>query len=273
MLSQTMILQCIRGWQTESPRYETTRDNVVRIIEFRKKANASALLSTPSDDVDFFLDAWGSEVYGKDNLGHHLWVERVTAIKATELLARFDDDSMMDTRSVLMEALEVYKGNAVCPGQNTVFKHIYVMDLSGLAFGHFSAGVRRVVKNVIVEMGNLYPESVHRMMFVNAPFAFRAIWSMIVPWLHPVTKEKTKILGGGNALIKEFEACGISRENIPNFLGGSATPITLTSLIHEWREKGTVKWEEGKEYTANGREPITTEQCCKARDEGKEEKA
>jgi len=163
-----------------------------------------------------------------------------------------------------MEALEVFKGNAVCPGQNKLFKHIYVMDLSGLAFGHFSAGVRRVVKNVIVEMGNLYPESVHRMMFVNAPFAFRGIWALIQPWLHPVTKEKTKIVGGGNAMLKEFENCGITRENIPEFLGGTCKPITVGSMIHEWRQTGTLVWEEGRAFEGNGRGAITLAECSAA---------
>ena len=70
-------------------------------------------------------------------------------IKEQQLLAaaRYDE-AMKDARSVLMEALEVHKGNALCPGQNKVHKHIYVMDLAGVGMSSFSAGVRRVVKNV-----------------------------------------------------------------------------------------------------------------------------
>ena len=56
-----------------------------------------------SEDVDFFLEHWGSEIYGQDGHGHYVWLERVTTIHALELLARFDDDHMKDTRSVLME--------------------------------------------------------------------------------------------------------------------------------------------------------------------------
>jgi len=237
-LSETLIFQCIRGWETEDNRYDATVENVKRIIAFRQKARCTELLSEPSEDVDFFLEHWGSEIYGEDVHGHYFWLEQVTTIHAPELLGRFDDEHMKDTRSVLMEALEVKKGNAIATSVNTPHKHIYVMDLSGVTFGHFSSSVKRVVKNVIVEMGNLYPESVHKMFFVNAPFVFRAIWGMITPWLHPVTKEKTYILGGGEKLLKEFEAAGIPRASVPKVLGGQAEPISLKSLIEGWRVSG-----------------------------------
>ena len=69
-------------------------------------------------------------------------------------------------------------------------------------------------------MGNIYPESVHKMMFVNAPFVFRAIWSTITPWLHPITKEKTRIVGGGSALLKEFQKAGIPLDQVRELEGG-----------------------------------------------------
>jgi hypothetical protein len=87
-LSQTALIQCVRGWQTESPRYEVTKENVVRIVAFKNKARSTALLSEPSDNVDYFLEHWGSEVYGSDDQGHMLWVERISTIKAVELLER-----------------------------------------------------------------------------------------------------------------------------------------------------------------------------------------
>jgi hypothetical protein len=165
-------------------------------------------------------------------------MEGVRVIHAPELLDRFDDEHMKNTRSVLMEALEIKKGNVFRDDQNPIYKHIYVFDLSGVAVSHFSAGVRRVVKNVVVEMGNIYPESVTKMIFVNAPFIFRAIWGTITPWLHPITKEKTQIVGSGKAIIKAFEKAGVSIDNIPESLGGTCKKTTLTELIEKWRVEG-----------------------------------
>jgi len=39
-LSFTLVLQCIRGWQTEKDRYPETLTNVRRIYEFREKARS-----------------------------------------------------------------------------------------------------------------------------------------------------------------------------------------------------------------------------------------
>ena len=182
------------------------------------------------------MDHWGSEIYGTDKAGHHIWVEKVTGIDATSLLDRFDDNAMMNTRAIMMEALEIHKGNAINPICNKVYKHIYVMDLSGLKFGHFSGGVRRVVQNVIVEMGNLYPESVCKMFFVNAPLAFRAIWGLVCPWLHQVTKDKTKIIGGKSAILAEFAAAGVELKDIPECWGGQHKGVPIKTMIEGWRE-------------------------------------
>ena len=48
------------------------------------------MTSRRSEDVDFFIDHWGSEIYGQDDKGHHIWCEKVTTMKAVELLERFE---------------------------------------------------------------------------------------------------------------------------------------------------------------------------------------
>ena len=30
------------------------------------------------------------------------------------------------------------------------------------------------------------------MFIINAPFVFRAVWAMVKPWLHPITKERVR---------------------------------------------------------------------------------
>ena len=174
-----------------------------------------------------------------------------------ELLERFDDNQMRLKRAVLMEALERHKNNSFNPEDqdcrkiNSIYKHIYIMDLSGLQMKHFSSGVRRVVQNVIIDMGNLYPESVCKMIFVNSPFAFRAIWGMLSPFLLKVTIEKTKIVGSGNAIIKELEKCGVSVGNVPEFCGGSHKGITIKSLIEKWRDEADAALGNGEDVAAD----------------------
>ena len=141
----------------------------------------------------------------------------------------------MATRGVLCEAIEMRKGNDR-PGElNGCYKHIHILDLQGLSFGHFSAGVRRVVKQVVIEMGNLYPDTVYKLFFVKAPFAFRAIWKMTTPFVHQVTLDKVHIVGRGKTMLKYFEDQDMPISEVPDFLGGGHCGSTLMDFIEEKR--------------------------------------
>lgn len=76
------------------------------------------------------------------------------------------------------------------------------------------------------------------MIFVNSPLVFRAIWQTVKPWLHPVTAGKTRIVGSGSAILKEFENLGVPLDQIPENLGGTCKPTSLKSLLENWRIHG-----------------------------------
>jgi hypothetical protein len=49
-------------------------------------------------------------------------------------------------------------------------------------------------KILIDILQTFYPESLHRFIFVNSPWLFSACWSVIKPWLDPVTAAKVIFL-------------------------------------------------------------------------------
>ena len=104
----------------------------------------------------------------------------------------------MATRGVICEGIERKKGNLKEGSLNETYKHIQVLDCTGITLGHMSADVRRVIKQVIIEMGNIYPDTVYKLMFVNAPFIFRAVWAMVSPFVDKATLKKVQILGSGS---------------------------------------------------------------------------
>jgi len=185
---------------------------------------------------------WDTRIYGKDNHGHYIFVERICWYKPAALIDYFkSDDHLTNTRAVLCEAIESKKGNDK-KKFNGLYKHVHILDLTGLSFGHFSSKVRGVCKNVVVEMGNFYPETIHKLMFVNASLGFRAIWSICKPWLHKITLEKTKVLGSGVKLVEELKRNDIEIGSIPDFLGGENKGERLRGWIDFCRKRG-----EGKE--------------------------
>jgi len=238
-LSHTQIVQCIRGWQTEKERVKETVENINRIVKWKISSKCKENTHLPNSDVDFLTASWGSVIYGADEHNHLVFVEGIKTIKATDILGHFkDDELLMNTRGVIMEALEIKKGNYVEGEEvNKTYKHIYIFDLAGLEMSHFSAAVRRIVKNVIVEIGNIYAESLYKMFIVNSPFVFRGVWSIISPWLHPVTRNKIKILGGGSSLVKELVKNEIPIESIPKNLGGGHEGRNIIEDIRAWRSE------------------------------------
>ena len=79
-----------------------------------------------------------------------------------------------------------------------------------------------------------------RIVFINSPFAFRAIWGIVTPFLHKITLDKTRIVGSGTAILKEFAACGIPLRSVPVCYGGEHEGVAIKELIEGWRGEAAV---------------------------------
>ena len=62
-----------------------------------------------------------------------------------------------------------------------------------------------------------YPETLWRMFVTNAPMVFRMIWSACSMWIHPITRQKIKVLGG--KALKELKSHGVEEHQV--CMGGS----------------------------------------------------
>jgi len=88
------------------------------------------------------------------------------------------------------------------------------------------------VLKAIMSIGNLYfPESLYKMYLVNAPFIFTAIWKMISPWIHPITKAKIRIVKSKEEAMKKMKGDGMAMEVIPSFLGGESEGVDSGTMI------------------------------------------
>jgi hypothetical protein len=92
---------------------------------------------------------------------------------------------------------------------------------------------------VLRDVYRFYPESMHKMYVVNAPWVFKAIWAVVRPWLHPITQSKIHVrrvlfvcccLASlfrltlefqvcGSSFLEELEKDGIGKDKLPDFLG------------------------------------------------------
>jgi hypothetical protein len=83
---------------------------------------------------------------------------------------------------------------------------------------HMSKQVRNFIQKITKVDQDFYPEYLGKMFIVNAPTAFKAMWTVVRPWLDKATQKKIEV-HSGNFTSKLLEL--VDSENLPAFLGGT----------------------------------------------------
>jgi hypothetical protein len=98
-----------------------------------------------------------------------------------------------------------------------VDKQIIVFDLKGLSYAIHATALSAFKATLQIDQ-DYYPESLHRLYMINAPWFFTGLWKMLSAFVDPVTAKKINVLGSDYiaALREEIDDC-----NIPTELGGS----------------------------------------------------
>jgi hypothetical protein len=96
-------------------------------------------------------------------------------------------------------------------------KQVIVMDMKNVAMTiDFMA--MRVFKRTVVIDEACYPERLETLFMINCPFTFTALWTVIKPWIDPVTVSKFKILGSNYQAELKAQ---IDEDQIPVEYGGT----------------------------------------------------
>jgi hypothetical protein len=95
-------------------------------------------------------------------------------------------------------------------------KQVIVFNLESLSYSLDTRSLS-VFRRIISCDQDFYPERLKHFFVINAPWYFTAIWSVVKPWIDPVTREKMQIIGTDYlpTLLKYIDI-----EQIPAELGG-----------------------------------------------------
>ena len=119
-------------------------------------------------------------------------------------------------RSRLMKKMHNLKLAASKNYGKMIYKHCLVMDLDKFNSKKFIKD-RKFHEQNTKDISDLFPEVLHKLYVINAPWAFRSAWKVIQTFLHPITVEKTKILG--KDYLDELQK-DINLDMIPYKFGG-----------------------------------------------------
>ena len=70
-----------------------------------------------------------------------------------------------------------------------------VIDLGGLGVKHMAPKAVTVFKSMADVLADNYPEVVHKMLVINAPWIFASLYSLLKPWIPAETQNKITIVG------------------------------------------------------------------------------
>ena len=140
-----------------------------------------------------------------------------------------------------------------------------VMDLSKLSTTSLSSSkVRDMAKAIVTGAGSFFPETAWKLFIVNAPFIFRSAYAVIKPLIHPVTRDKIKILGGKSAYLPEMKKAGIPLSAIPESMGGSYPDKSIERCIEELLAEGFPR--AAREYSPPAEEVVEGEAVALTRE-------
>eukprot|EP00854_Cymbomonas_tetramitiformis_P004372 gene4372-5377_t len=194
-LGPDRIMHITRGYKSYVPRVETTAKYMSIIAKWRRDENIDSILHTQLAGLEDFDRCWPGYIYGRDKHGHTVFAEKLSDLRLERICSDFTEQQLVQFRVQQLEYL---------------------------------TEVRVLIPKVLSVAETYYPQALFTLYVTNAPFIFRAIWSIIKMGLHPLTQQKIQIHGGNpkKQMIKE----GIPIESIPEWLGGKSDGNTY---LHE----------------------------------------
>jgi hypothetical protein len=134
----------------------------------------------------------------------------------SELAAEITLDEMV-TRHIRNQEIALCRLHHLSKQFNRpIEKQVIVFNLESLSYSLDTRSLS-VFRRIISCDQDFYPERLKHFFVINAPWYFTAIWSVVKPWIDPVTREKMQIIGSDYlpTLLKYIDI-----DQIPAELGG-----------------------------------------------------
>eukprot|EP01084_Bolivina_argentea_P248873 416396_1 len=209
----------ITGYAHVKEREKETKQRIDHYLDRHNEYNFPCILNEPLKNEDKMIKAWPLYTYGYDKQGHPVLYDEIGSCVISEVEKVFKNDMNVLRRY----RFRFHRRLANCKRiqsekyDTVIFKHVMVMDLAGFSTSHFGSNYRNIVKEVIGDEQNVFPETLFKLFLINTPFAFRMIWKILGNFVDPITYEKIHVLGGSyiNDMAKVIDI-----DQIPKKCGG-----------------------------------------------------
>jgi len=214
-----VITRFIRGYAHEKDRKTTTVDRLRYYLECFEKYDFPTISDEPWPEEKDCFGAWPVYIYGTDLQGHPLLIDELGCSPMSNFENVFggDYEKLRKFRLRLMWRLSLRKEKLAKKYGVMIYKHTMIMDVSAVSMSTLNK-FRTLVQDVISEEQHLFPETLHKLYIINAPWTFRAIWTIVSNFVDPLTNQKIHVLGS-NYLEELLKV--ISKDELPSKYGGT----------------------------------------------------
>jgi hypothetical protein len=112
------------------------------------------------------------------------------------------------------------------------------LDLNNLTTSQLSRRALAIIKEQAAIDSICFPETMNKMLIVNAPMFFPPTWRLIKGWLDPRTSSKIEVISGKSSMEKRLLEL-VAAEQLPKDYGGKG-PDTHDTIQAGYGDTGRI---------------------------------
>jgi len=217
-LPQDTLACFVRGYAYRPDASAASFVYLDRMLKWRESYGQNIVLGGPDGFAQFtgarraqFDAALPAGYMGRDALGHPVVLDRFCNIPVKQFLNEWTDDEFFLQMVARREGVRAAATANSHELGRRVYKIVSVVDLHGLGFAHLTDKAFHARMKAFNGLFSWhYPESTYKLVVINAPHIFSALWKIAKLFVHPVTAGKVVVHSGNHK--KLFDDLGITLE-------------------------------------------------------------
>ncbi|KAL3663241.1 hypothetical protein V7S43_011650 [Phytophthora oleae] len=233
LCTEDLAIRVARAYRSvKKNRQQFTISETKKILDARAAHDVDNVLKHELPMSKLYNEYWPTYIYGEDKDGHVVTVDRLSDINPDGLFKAFANvNDILPHRWQYMERIQWEKSAISKRRGHRVYKHVCIVDLKGLSMKLLSPSVLSHLKPIF-DVGQLYyPETLHCLYVVNAPFIFYSAWKVLSAIIQPETREKIQVFKDMKAFLEVAQNHGIPLSSLPSYMGGSHPGRILNSTF------------------------------------------
>lgn len=199
---------------------ENTKSHIIRYEDWRVNADVDGIVADFSyPELGQVMETIDRFYYKTDLEGRPVYYERLANFNFEKLLKATTLDRFTKFWIREQEKLVDFRLPACSRAANHHVGQVFsILDLKGVGAGTFG-DVKKLITHMAAIASQNYPETLYKLLIINTPWQFSAIWPLASAFMDPRTAAKVTILGKN---YQKDVLLFISRENVPIDYGGSS---------------------------------------------------